>query len=201
MQHTLVEGEQSYHYTICLVIMNLFLVALAFFFVIFQQANQTGNSNAMELEGAKRCFLFLQSVGLSVITFVSDRHRGIAKWLKTSQPQTTHYFDIWHVARSINKKLLKASQEKGCEVIKDWMRGVKNHLYWCVTSTLDGFEKLILAKWKSFLGHIRNKHTGHPDSDFEACAHEEIAPRRWIKSRYVVYPLKVYFSLQVVVNS
>ena len=161
--------------------MNLFLVSLAFFFVIFQQANQTGNSNAMELEGAKHCFLFLQSVGLSVITFVSDRHRGIAKWLKTSQPQTTHYFDIWHVARSINKKLLKASQEKGCEVIKDWMRGVKNHLYWCVTSTLDGFEKLILAKWKSFLGHIRNKHTGHPDSDFEACAHEEIAPRRWIK--------------------
>ena len=131
LQHTLVEGEQSYHYTICLVIMNLFLVALAFFFVIFQQANQTGNSNAMELEGVKCCFLFLQSVGLSVITFVSDRHRGIAKWLKTSQPQTTHYFDIWHVAKSVNKKLLKASQEKGCEVIKDWMRCQKPSVLVC----------------------------------------------------------------------
>ena len=135
----------------------------------------------MELEGAKRCFLFLQNVGLSVITFVSDRHRGIAKWLKTSQPQTTHYFDIWHVARSINKKLLKASQERGCEAIKDWMRGVRNHLYWCVAFTLNGFEKMILAKWKSFLGHIRNKHTGHADKEFEDCAHEDIAPRRWIK--------------------
>ena len=93
--------------------------------------NEFGNSNAMELEGAKRCFLFLQSVGLSVITFVSDRHRGIAKWLKTSQPQTTHYFDIWHVARSINKKLLKASQEKGCEVIKDWMRCQKPSVLVC----------------------------------------------------------------------
>lgn len=135
----------------------------------------------MELEGAKRCFLFLQSVGLSVATFVSDRHRGIAKWIRKCQPKTTHFFDIWHVARSVNKKLLKASQEKGCEVIKDWMRGVRNHLYWCVTSTVQGFEELISAKWKSFMGHMSNKHTDHPNSLFSACAHEEIAPRRWIK--------------------
>ena len=137
----MVRGEQPYHYTICIVIIIL-LVALVSF-VIFQQANQTGNSNAKELEGAKCCFFFLQSVGLFVITFVSDCHRGITKWLKTSQPQTTHYFDIWRVASSINKKLLKASQEKRFEVIKDWMIGVRNHLYWCVAFTLDGFEKLI----------------------------------------------------------
>lgn len=157
VRRTILPLHHLYGYNFCFLLLRLS------FFVIFQQENQTGNSNAMELEDTKRCFLFLQSVGLSVITFVSDRHRGIAKWLKTSQPQTTHYFDIWHVARSINNKLLKASQEKGCEIIKDWMRGVKTHLYWCVTSTLDGFEKLILAKSKSFLGHIRNKHTGHPD--------------------------------------
>jgi len=68
------------------------------------QANQTGSSNAMELEGAKRCFLFLQSVGLSVATFVSDLHRGIAKWIRKFQPKTTHFFDIGHFARSVNKK-------------------------------------------------------------------------------------------------
>ena len=61
------------------------------------------------------------------------------------------------------------------------MRGVRNHLYWCVTSTVQGFEELISAKWKSFMGHIRNKHTDHPNSLFSACAHEEIAPRQWIK--------------------
>lgn len=76
----------------------------------------------MELEGAKRCFNFLQRTGFTVATFVSDRHRGIAKWIRQSQPQTSHFFDLWHVARSINKNLLKASQEKGCETIKDWMR-------------------------------------------------------------------------------
>ena len=101
----------------------------------------------MELEGAKRSFTFLQRMGLSISTFISDRHRGIAKWIRQSQPHTTHLFDIWHVARSIGKKLHKASQEKGCELLKDWMRGVKNHLYWCVTSTMQGFENLILANY------------------------------------------------------
>ena len=85
-------------------------------------------------------------MGLTVATFVSDCHRGIAKWIMQFQPQTSHFFDIiWHVARSINKKLLKASNEKGCERIKDGMRGVRNHLYWCVTNTIQGFENLFLA--------------------------------------------------------
>ena len=140
----------------------------------------------MELEGAKRSFTFLQHMGLSISTFISDRHRGIAKWIRQSQPQTTHLFDIWHVARSISKKLQKASQEKGCELLKDWMRGVKNHLYSCVTSTMQDFENLILGKWKSFMRHVANEHKGHPDSLFTECAHEEITPRKWIKIGTVI---------------
>lgn len=151
----------------------------------------------MEL-GAKRCFLFLKSVVLFVATFVSDRHRGIAKWIRQCQPQTTHFFYIWHAARSINKKLLKASQEKGFELIKDWMRGVRNHLHWCLCSTLQGFEELISAKWKSLLGHIGNKHTEHPVSLFSACSHGEITPRRWIKiGKYFVLIWCYYTRKQV----
>ena len=112
----------------------------------------------MELEGAKRCFHFLQSKELSVDTFISDRHKGIAKWIKqTQKSQTSHFFDIWHVARSIHKKLFKASKEKGYENIKYWLNGVRNHLYWCVTSTELGFEELILAKWKC--SHTLQIHT------------------------------------------
>ena len=39
----------------------------------------------MELEGAKRAFLFLQSAGVAVKAFISDRHRGIAKWIRECQ--------------------------------------------------------------------------------------------------------------------
>mgnify|MGYP001793094883 CR=1 FL=1 len=77
--------------------------------------------------------------------------------------------------------MLKASKEKGCEAIKEWMSGVRNHLYWCVTSSKQGFEDLIEAKWASFMQHVANKHSFHPNFHFPECAHGEIEPRQWIK--------------------
>ena len=82
----------------------------------------------MELQGAKNCFDFLRRTGVAIAVFISDRHRGIAKWIRESQSGTSHYYDIWHVARSIAKKLLKASKDKGCEAIKDWIKVLQNHL-------------------------------------------------------------------------
>ena len=154
-----------------------------FFCVPWLQANQTGSSNAMELEGAKLCFDYLQRVaGLTVKVFVSDRHRGIAKWIRECQPTVTHFFDQWHVAKGLVKKLLAASKQKGCEVIAQWVKAVKNHIFWCSTSTKPGFQDLILAKWKSFVQHVSNKHTNHPDKLFEECAHDDaMTPRKWIK--------------------
>ena len=63
----------------------------------------------MELEEAKWCFYFLQRKELSIDTFVSDRNKGVVKRIKQTQPKTSHFFEIWHVARFIPKKLFKAS--------------------------------------------------------------------------------------------
>ena len=79
------------------------------------------------------------------------------------------------------KAMIKLSKEKGCEKIGDWVKGVRNHLYWCGTSTKQGFQELIAAKWQSFMQHVANKHDGHPTPIFKKCAHEEIGSRRWIK--------------------
>ena len=75
----------------------------------------------MELEGAKQAFSFLQSAG------VADKNRGIAKWIRECQAGCAHYFDIWHVARSISKAMIKLGKEKGCEKIADWVKGACNH--------------------------------------------------------------------------
>ncbi len=136
----------------------------------------------MELDGAKRCFTFLQSSGVSIKKFISDRHAGIAKWVRETQVNTKHFYDIWHVARSITKKMLKAGKEKGCEVIMQWITGVRNHLYWCATSTKEGFGNMISAKWKSFTNHVANRHQGHANSLYPNCAHEELeVSREWIR--------------------
>ena len=136
----------------------------------------------MELEGAKRAFAFLKSAGVAIKVFISDRHRGIARWIRECQVGCSDFFDVWHVARSISKAMLQLGKEKGCERISDWVKGARNHLYWCATSTRQGFEELIAAKWKSFMLHVANKHENHPSPLYQKCAHEsEIEKRRWIK--------------------
>ena len=136
----------------------------------------------MELEAAKLCFDHLKKSDLEISVFVSDRHRGIAKWLRESHPTITHYFDQWHIAKSVVKKMLAASKKKGCERIAKWIAAVKHHIYWCSTTTKEGFQKLILAKWKSFIRHVANKHTDHPNPLFPECAHKELEKhRKWIK--------------------
>ncbi|XP_028516206.1 uncharacterized protein LOC110243638 [Exaiptasia diaphana] len=151
------------------------------------QANETGGSQQTEIEGCERSFKFLKGLGLKIPVFISDRHRGIAKWIRISCPQTQHYYDIWHIARSVTKKLLKASKEKGCEGIACWIKAIKNHLYWCGTSTTPGFGALIEAKWTSFLRHVANKHKNHPNTLYKECHHSDLAPRKWIKIGTVAY--------------
>lgn len=135
----------------------------------------------MELEGCKRALSFVLGSGQRIKSFVSDRHRGIAKWFAECHKSIKHYFDVWHVERSTTKKLLKASKEKGCERIARWIKAVRRHMYWCATSTKEGFGAMILAKWNSLLWHISNKHTDHGDNLFQSCAHGELSKRKWIK--------------------
>lgn len=145
----------------------------------------------MELEGCKLSLKFLWSVGISIGTFITDRHRGIAKWLLSTCPNIKHYFDLWHVARTINKTLLKTSKENGCSVLKDWMASIRNHLYWCVTSTAEGFGDLIVAKWLSITRHIANKHTKHPSTLFKRCTHGKVGKRKWISNLNITMQLNL----------
>ena len=135
------------------------------------KANESGSSNAMELDGAKRCFQFIKNAGLTITSFISDRHKGIAKWIRESQPETSHFNDLWHVCKG---------QEKGFEVLKLWLKGIRKHLYWCALSTKQGFGELIVAKWISLMRHIANKHDEHPNQLYNKCAHVELEPREWI---------------------
>ena len=69
----------------------------------------------------------------------------------------------------------------GCEIIKSWIKSVRQHLFWCATSTKSGFGSLIVAKWMSFLRHVSNLHTDHPDPLYKCCNHGEIEKRLRIK--------------------
>ena len=124
----------------------------------------------MEFEGAKRCFNYLKSAGISILVFISDRHKGISKWTREKEPNRKHFYDIWHMAKSVTKRFLKASKKKSCEVLNAWVKEI---------DTKSGFEAIIEAKWMSVIYHVADKH--HPDELFTTCIHDEIQePRDWI---------------------
>ncbi|XP_015764208.1 PREDICTED: uncharacterized protein LOC107343156 [Acropora digitifera] len=151
------------------------------------QANQVKSSSDMELKGAQDSFAFLKAAGLAIAVFISHRHRSIAKWIREQEPQTEHFFDIWRVAKSVTKKLLQVGKESGCELLVKWQKAIKNHLHWCATSTKLGFGVLILAKWKSIIRHVCNKHNHHPDPLFKQCVHGALSRRYWLKKGTNVY--------------
>lgn len=157
------------------------------------QVTEVNNSNAMELEGLKRCLAFLlQFVNISTIT--TDRHASVQKYLRETFPRIVHYFDVWHVAKNVRKKVEEISKRRDCAILHDWGQAVSNHLYWCAASS-GGDGELILAKWTSILRHICDIHIGHGPL-FDRCEHGQLEPRLWLS-----LGSKPYKELEIIVNN
>ena len=62
----------------------------------------------MEYMAFTRCLDDITKKDLSMNTFVSDRHTSIAKHLREKLPMVTHYFDLWHLVKSMYHTLLTA---------------------------------------------------------------------------------------------
>ncbi|KAJ4944141.1 hypothetical protein JOQ06_012686 [Pogonophryne albipinna] len=148
------------------------------------QSNECGGSYHMEKTGLERSLAHLERQGLAVGTMVTDRHRQIAKWLRETYPHIEHLYDIWHVAKGFSKKLLAASNERECQVLRPWIKSVSNHMYWCAVSTPSGQGAQIVAKWESVVSHVQNVHTGHGDL-FPSCIHGRLEGReshkKWLE--------------------
>lgn len=94
-----------------------------------QRRNQVGSSPAMEFMGFKQCMEYLLGCGITITTFISDRHTSMASHMKKVLTHIVHYFDIWHLKKKIRKVLSKLEREKGCEVLADWIKPCENHLF------------------------------------------------------------------------
>ncbi|CAL9690969.1 unnamed protein product [Knipowitschia caucasica] len=134
------------------------------------QSNETNGSYHMELEGLKRCRNDVE--GLSIKALVTDRHRQVAKWIRESW-KVPHFYDCWHVVKGLSKKLESLSKRKGYEMVKEWIKGLTYHLYWCVMSSEPGDEETIRNKWMSTMDHLINRH--------DNCIDHGRLNKRWFK--------------------
>jgi len=60
------------------------------------------SSSHMEKEGLIRSARFFESKNIKIKTLVTDRHVQIVKWVRENLTETTHNFDVWHVAKGEN---------------------------------------------------------------------------------------------------
>ncbi|KAG5275499.1 hypothetical protein AALO_G00121020 [Alosa alosa] len=134
------------------------------------QSSEVPNSSWCELEGLKRSVGLLRGMDLHLATLITDRHRQVAEWVREelSPEGTRHYFDVWHIAKSLGKALDAASKE--CDQLRLWRPAIVNHLYWTAASTPDGNPAVMEAKWRSLVNHIQDIHD-HDTPAFSSCAH------------------------------
>ncbi|XP_049447488.1 uncharacterized protein LOC125897969 [Epinephelus fuscoguttatus] len=158
------------------------------------QSNEVGGSVWMEKEGLIRSLAFLDESGVKAASLVTDRHPQVQKYLREQRPDIMHYYDVWHVAKGINKKVEGVAKENGCEKVKKWQASIKNHLYWSAANSSSGGETV--AKWTSLMNHIQNIHV-HEDPLFPACLHgPTTSTSKWLKPA-----TKPYYRLEKVLEN
>ena len=118
------------------------------------RVTEVKNSYRMEVEWLKRCLDNLSDHRVQITTLAIDRHLSIRKTLSEDYNNVKHEYDLWHIVKSVKKKLLSA---KKAEVIH-WIGAIANHLWYCA-SACDGDPRLMKYMWISLLHHIRNSHS------------------------------------------
>jgi hypothetical protein len=119
---------------------------------------------------------------LPVKLFLSDRHRGVGVLLRSRYPNIHHKFDVWHLAKSLVKRLTKV--EKKSRLLSQWHRAITNHLWWSA-QTCEGNSELLLEKFTSLLNHVCNIHEWVDDDDNKKyCEHrqytEKVEEIKWL---------------------
>ena len=119
--------------------------------------SEVGSSVAMEVEGLERSLNFLISNRMKIGTIATDRHCSVERLLKETYPQINHQFDVWHISKSIKKKLLKRAQKKSQTELMPWIPCIGNHL-WYSASTCGGNSQLLRERWLSCVHHVVDRH-------------------------------------------
>ena len=86
------------------------------------QVTEVKNSNDMELEGLKRCLDHLHEERVVISKLATDRHVHVRAHMKKERPQIKHNFDVWHLAKYVQKKLTSKAQTKQCVELKPWIQ-------------------------------------------------------------------------------
>lgn len=99
--------------------------------------------------------LIVEYYDCKIQLFLFDRHKGIRYFFRTQHPEINHEFDIWHLSKSLMKKI--KTLEKKYPDVHLWKSSINNHLWWSA-QTCEENSDLLVDKFLSILYHIANIH-------------------------------------------
>ncbi|KAG0416653.1 hypothetical protein HPB47_006237 [Ixodes persulcatus] len=135
------------------------------------------NSGSMEKGGLIRFLAFAREKELTVRSLATDRHRSIAKHMGEKEPAILHFFDVWHVSKSVKKSLNAASKSHDCGSLVVRAQPAVNHMYWCAAASR-GNPDLLEGAWSSMTRHVVDVHADHPGM-YTKCLHQTIEDGEW----------------------
>jgi hypothetical protein len=147
------------------------------------QVSEVSSSNAMEKHGCSRSLDYLQSKDIKVNQLATDRHTGIAKLLRENYKAVTHQYDVWHVTKSIKKKLTAKAKKKGNEALFGWIRSICNQV-WYACQHCNENPEILTEKICSILHHVANVHYWDGNKvnkcDHDPLTVEETRKKKWL---------------------
>ncbi|XP_070565952.1 uncharacterized protein [Ptychodera flava] len=76
--------------------------------------------------------------------------------MKSNYPEMKHSHDIWHTAKNLTKKIIKAGQDRECRMLQKWAKHIANHFWYCCQKATSEIE--FRGMWGGVLHHVINEH-------------------------------------------
>ena len=148
------------------------------------QVSQASSSVAMEKLRSKKALDAMLASGVDVKVMATDQHTGIRKMLREDYENMDHQFDVWHLSKSIVKRLTTKAKAKDCQDLAPWIKAVSNHIWWAAQNCKED-PILLIEMVQSVTHQVCNIHTWNSAEKFHECAHaplsaDEAAARKWL---------------------
>ncbi|XP_033096850.1 uncharacterized protein LOC117101089 [Anneissia japonica] len=162
------------------------------------QVSEVKNSNAMEKEGLIRTINRLIDFGCVIDTIATDRHVQIKCLMRDTYEDIKHQYDVWHVAKSIRKKLAEKGRTKATAELIGWIQCISNHLWNC-SQHCEGSASILKERWLSLLHHITGEHEWKEGEETKTCGHAAYSPEQNERKKWINPTSKAYRELESVV--